>query len=230
MPFAENYLEVYQEVYKPVCAASGIDCWRVDEISRPGSITRDIVEGILDADIVIADLTGKNANVFYELGIAHSVGNKTIMTAQNREDVPFDIANYRVLFYEQTIKGSKQLFLDLDKAIKELMAALDRTNNPLQEALSNRNFIGARKKAALAKYVDMGNLTSNMRRWLQDNDIIYADDVARIDIRKLPGTPGLGQDSISRFLAAILEHDLHPDAKAIQEIIVKHNYRLRPRY
>ena len=57
MPFSEHYREVYQEVYKPVCDKNGLDCWRVDEISRPGSITRDIIEGILDADIVIADLT-----------------------------------------------------------------------------------------------------------------------------------------------------------------------------
>ena len=82
MPFAQNYLEVYEEVYKPVCKENGIDCWRVDEISRPGSITKDIIEGIIEADIIIADLTSKNPNVFYELGIAHSVGNKTIMTAQ----------------------------------------------------------------------------------------------------------------------------------------------------
>ena len=230
MPFAEQYREVHQEVYKPVCAENGLECWRVDEISRPGSITRDIVEGILDADIVIADLTGKNPNVFYELGIAHSVGNKTIMTAQNREDVPFDIGNYRVLFYEQSIKGSKKLFLDLDKAIKELIAALDRTNNPLQEALSSRSHIGIKNKEALAKYVDMARLPANMRNWLTENDIVYADDVRKIDIRSLPGTPGLGKESIGRFLAEVLEHDLHPDAKAIQEIIVKNGYRLRSRY
>ena len=102
MPFADQYREVYQEVYKPVCERSGMDCWRVDELARPGSITRDIVEGILDADVVIADLTSRNPNVFYELGIAHSVGNKTIMTTQSIADVPFDIANYRVLIYEQT--------------------------------------------------------------------------------------------------------------------------------
>ena len=76
MPFEPKYREVYDEVYKPVCSANDLDCWRVDEISRPGSITRDIVEGIIDAEVVIADLTSQNPNVFYELGIAHSVGNK----------------------------------------------------------------------------------------------------------------------------------------------------------
>lgn len=93
MPFDEKYREIYDNVYKPVCAENGLSCWRVDEVSRPGSITRDIVEGIFDADIVIADLTTRNANVFYELGIAHCSGNKTIMTAQSMADVPFDIGN-----------------------------------------------------------------------------------------------------------------------------------------
>ncbi|MCX7111370.1 MAG: hypothetical protein NTX45_14830 [Proteobacteria bacterium] len=49
MPFDERFKEVYTDVYKVVCHDHGIECWRVDEISRPGSITKDIVEGILDA-------------------------------------------------------------------------------------------------------------------------------------------------------------------------------------
>ena len=69
MPFADQYREVYQEVYRPVCERNAMDRWRVDELARPGSITRDIVEGILDADVVIADLTSRNPSVFYELGI-----------------------------------------------------------------------------------------------------------------------------------------------------------------
>ncbi len=131
MPFADEYKEVYEEVYKPVCEANEIECWRVDEISRPGSITRDIIEGIIDADIIIADLTSKNPNVFYELGIAHSVGNKTIMTAQSTDDIPFDIGNYRVIVYEQSISGSKKFYAQLQNAIQDLLKALDQTNNPM---------------------------------------------------------------------------------------------------
>ena len=80
------------------------------------------MDGIIDADIIIADLTSKNPNVFYELGIAHSIGNKTVMTCQKEEKLPFDIANYRVIFYEQSIQGVKELAISLDKSIKELIA------------------------------------------------------------------------------------------------------------
>jgi len=228
MPFAEQYREVYQEVYKPVCDKSGMDCWRVDELARPGSITRDIVEGILDADVVIADLTSKNPNVFYELGLADSVGNKTIMTAQSLSDVPFDIANYRILIYEQSIAGSKKLGAELERAIHELLAALDRTNNPLQEVLSQRSPIGVKKKSALAKFVDLSGLTSRMRQWLVEHNITYAEDLARIDLRALAEEPGLGKAALGPLFAAILEHDLHPDVEALQEVIFRYGIRTRP--
>lgn len=64
MPFEEKYREIYTEVYKVVCAKNGIDCWRVDEVNKPGSITRDIINGIIKSDIIIADLTARNPNVF----------------------------------------------------------------------------------------------------------------------------------------------------------------------
>ena len=228
MPFAREYNEIYQGVYKPVCSKSGIDCWRVDEIARPGSITRDIVEGILDADIVIADLTSKNPNVFYELGIAHSIGNKTIMTSQTLNDVPFDIANYRVLIYEQSAKGRKKLASDLERAIKDLLAALDRTNNPLQDALAHRTPIGIRKKTPLAKFVDIADLPAAIRRWLSDHNVIYAEDVATIDIREMADTPGLGKISLGKFFGALLEHDLYPDGRALQEVIVQRGIKTKP--
>ncbi|WNV03665.1 hypothetical protein RP726_14595 [Candidatus Methylospira mobilis] len=227
MPFDEKYREVYAEVYKPACADNGLECWRVDEIARPGSITRDIVEGILDADILIADLTSRNPNVFYELGIAHTVGNKTIMTAQRISDVPFDIANFRVLFYEQSISGSRKLFTELDKAIKELLVALDRTNNPFQEVVSLRSPLGHRRRTPLVKYVDINSLPKHMREWLTANSIMYAEDVAKIDLESMANTPGLGKTSLGKFLAQVLEHDLYPDGEKLQQVIVKHGLRVK---
>lgn len=226
MPFAEQYLEVYLEIYKPVCAANGLEVWRVDEISRPGSITRDIVEGILDADVVIADLTTKNPNVFYELGIAHAVGNKTIMTAQQTTDVPFDIANFRVIFYEQSITGSNKLKSDLDKAIKELLVALDRTNNPFQEVVSMRSPLGHRRRVPLIKYIDMNRLPKPIREWLHEKKIVYAEDIARINLDELVNTPGIGSESLRKFFAKVLEHDLYPDGEKLQRIIMEKRIRL----
>lgn len=230
MSFATQYLEVYSNVYKPVCDALEIDCWRVDEISRPGSITKDIIEGIVEADILIADLTSKNPNVFYELGIAHSVGNKTIMTAQDIADVPFDIANYRVILYKQTITGAEELSQRLTSAISELLTALDRTNNPAQEVFSGRTKLGQRRREPLVKYVDINNIPHGMRNWLQEHGVYYADDVNNIDLEELINTPGVGKTSLGKFFAQVLEHDLFDDVAKLQGAIMKYGIRLRGPY
>lgn len=227
MPFTEQLREVYTGVYRPTCKSLGIGCWRVDEIHRPGSITRGIVEGILDADIVIADLTTRNANVFYELGIAHSVGNTTIMTAQSIDGVPFDIASYRVIVYEQSISGSSKLKTKLTRAIQELLAALDQTNNPLQEALSSRSMLGKKQKTPLVKYVDVNDLPIRMREWLREHGIAYAEDVNRINLQELANTPGLGRTALGKFLSKVVEHDLFDDADALQRVIIEHRIRLQ---
>lgn len=227
MPFDESFKEIYTDIYKVVCIEHGIECWRVDEISHPGSITRDIVDGILDADIIIADLTTRNPNVFYELGIAHSAGNKTIMTAQSINDVPFDIANYRVILYEQSITGAKSLKKKLASSITELLKALDQTNNPLQEAISGRSALGKRRKTPLVKYVDVNNLPKKMREWLHENGINYAEDVNRIDLEQMASTNGLGETSLGRFLSQVVQHDLYDDAEKLQSVVLKHGIKLR---
>lgn len=226
MPFADKYLEVYEQVYKPVCESNGIKCWRVDEISLPGSITRDIVQGIIDADIIIADLTSKNSNVFYELGIAHSVGNKTIMTCQSTADVPFDIANYRVILYDQTITGSKALAKKLSAAIKELLLALDRTNNPVQSVLVNRTAMHFKRKIPLFKVVDYGLLTPALKELLTKNHISYIDELKQLDLEKLINTSGFGKSSISQLVHLIVEYDLYDDAEDFQQFIQKHGIKV----
>ncbi|GJM08443.1 MAG: hypothetical protein DHS20C11_07190 [Lysobacteraceae bacterium] len=221
--------EVYENIYKPATAANQLSCWRVDEISRPGSITKDIVEGIFDADLIIADLSFRSANVFYELGIAHCSGNKTIMTVQDIKDVPFDIANYRVLEYSQTIAGSKKLMSDLDSAIKELLAALDRTNNPIQDAMAGRRLGGKRRKTPLVKYVDLASLPWQMRKWLKLRAITYAEDINGIDLEELFITKGLGRESLSKLLGPLVENDAIDDVEKLQRLLVEHGVNLRPR-
>lgn len=200
MPFREKLKEIYTEVYKPTCQKNNIDCWRVDEISRPGSITRDIIEGILDSDIIIADLTTKNSNVFYELGIAHSSGNKTIMTAQSRGDVPFDIASYRVIFYEHTLNGCKKLTEKLDMAIKELLVALDRTNNPFQEILAARGGLRIKGKTPLIKAIPWDAVSIQLRRVFLDEGIIYLEDIKTLNLEDLMQKEGFGKDSLAQSL------------------------------
>ena len=66
------------------------------------SIIDDICNSILGADVVVADCTGQNPNVFYELGIAHTLGKDVILLTQSIDDIPFDISHLRFIEYENT--------------------------------------------------------------------------------------------------------------------------------
>jgi hypothetical protein len=107
MQFSEPYKQLYDEVICPVAQAFRLRPFHVGEVFAPGMILRDIAQGIIDAKIVVAEITPANQNVFYELGYAHALGKPTILLAEKGKQLPFDISGYRVLFYENTIAGKK---------------------------------------------------------------------------------------------------------------------------
>jgi hypothetical protein len=78
-----------------------------------------VLKKIGEAEIIIADLTGRNPNVFYELGITHMIKqpNKVILLTQDINSIPFDLGAFRSIVYKQSITGAKQLKSDLTKAI-----------------------------------------------------------------------------------------------------------------
>lgn len=117
MPFENKLTAVYEDHILKVCKDIGLDCKRADLILDTGSIINDIWSLICNAHIIICDCTGKNPNVFYELGIAHSLGKKTICITQNSEDIPFDIKHLRYIKYEYTPRGMKEFEKKLEEYI-----------------------------------------------------------------------------------------------------------------
>lgn len=94
----------------------------------PYNIHRDIIESIFNSYAVVADLTDWNPNLFYELGVAHAIVNKTIMILQQGQKLPFDIHNYRCLSYEMSEAG----LIALTHQIAEYLEHLSewRANGP----------------------------------------------------------------------------------------------------
>ena len=86
-----------ESVRIPGRADDRIVCHRGDAEPRPGEIIAHIVENLVEADIAIADLTGRNPNVFYELGVRHAVNDNTILLADSEEDIPFDLRGQRLI-------------------------------------------------------------------------------------------------------------------------------------
>jgi hypothetical protein len=100
MPFGEWFDRYYQEIYAPAIKEAGFEPIRADELFTTGSVVEQIWEQIQKAKVLLADLSGKNANVFYELGLAHAAKKPVVFTSGVVEDVPFDLRHLRVIIYD----------------------------------------------------------------------------------------------------------------------------------
>lgn len=100
MPFASDLDWLYADLIKPVAEQFGLSVMRADEIFSPGSIAEQIRVAIQQSRLCIADVTHKNPNVLYEVGIAHTLGKPTLLLTRNIEDVPVDLRSLRLIVYE----------------------------------------------------------------------------------------------------------------------------------
>jgi hypothetical protein len=100
MPFTSLFNEEYKGIIRPAIELAGLKCVRPDEIYSKPQVTSDIWKALRSSRIVIAELSGKNINVFYELGLAHALGKPTIIITRNEKDVPFDLKALRYLYYD----------------------------------------------------------------------------------------------------------------------------------
>lgn len=100
MPFAGAFNTVYERVIRPAVEQIGLACIRADEVFSKPQITHDIWKQIRSCRVVVAELTGRNPNVLYELGLAHAIGKPVVIMTRNEADVPFDLKALRYLFYD----------------------------------------------------------------------------------------------------------------------------------
>jgi Nucleoside 2-deoxyribosyltransferase len=100
MPLHSVFEAEYQRVIKPAIEDAGLECKRGDEIYTQQAIVHDIWQSIREARVVIAELSGRNPNVMYEIGLAHAIGKPIVLLTRNQDDVPFDLKALRYLFYD----------------------------------------------------------------------------------------------------------------------------------
>lgn len=121
MPFTESWSnDIWEQVIKPSVKELNMTPVRADDLYG-ANIMEDVWQSILKAAIIICDTTGRNPNVFYELGIAHTIGKKVVLLTQKIEDIPFDLQAYRHIKYDITLSGGNQLKESLKKHITELL-------------------------------------------------------------------------------------------------------------
>ena len=126
LQFSAPYNELFAEVIRPVTKELGLTCIRADESFGPGVIIQDIERQILEAQIVIADITPANSNVYYEVGYAHALQKPTILIAEKTTDLPF-VSPFRILFYENSIAGKTKVEEGLRNHLKAILQSAGMT-------------------------------------------------------------------------------------------------------
>ena len=119
MPFGSDFKPVYKAI-KKAASNTGLECKRVDDIWEHSTIIQDIFNLIFQSNIVVCDFTGKNPNVFYEAGIAHTLGKHVVPITQSMNDIPFDLQHHRVAVYLNNGEGRNVLTESLTTRFKIL--------------------------------------------------------------------------------------------------------------
>ena len=123
MPFGQPFDGYYQHVIKPAVKRAGLEALRADEIYGTKAIIQDIWESIWKTRLVIADVSGRNPNVNYELGLCHALGLPTILLTKRIEDVPFDYRHRRCLVYNtEEARWEERLGAAIEKTISAIIS------------------------------------------------------------------------------------------------------------
>ncbi len=120
MPFTDHFFEVYETIKRE--SSNDFIFSHAATSDNHQSIIKDIVKSIWDADVIIANLTDLNPNVFYELGIAHTLNKKVIIITENIDSLPFDLKSYRAIEYGME-------YVKFDNLIKSLKSSLERVSS-----------------------------------------------------------------------------------------------------
>ncbi|KXU90042.1 hypothetical protein CI15_07685 [Paraburkholderia monticola] len=119
MPFNAAFNAVHEGIRR-ACTAAGYRCSRVDDIWEESTVIQDIFNLIFRAHVVVVDFTGKNPNVMYETGIAHTLGKHVVPISQSLDDVPFDMAHHRILKYLPNGEGIEGMVGTLANKLRQV--------------------------------------------------------------------------------------------------------------
>lgn len=157
MPFDEEVDDVYEHFMKPLLEDVGFDVDRADDIDSQQNILRDILERIAKSELIVADLTNGNPNVFYELGLAHALRKPVILLTQNIEEVPFDLKSYRLLEYSTHFRKINDAKENLTRYAEEFLKKNIRFGSPVTDFLPDENNFDPRRNGPTQTDDDSAN-------------------------------------------------------------------------
>lgn len=157
----KNADQLYQHIIKPVCEKCGFEAQRVDEFNTSESITQDILDALNEFDLVIADLTGHNPNVFFEIGYRTKSQKPIIHLKRKGEVIPFDVSTIRTFEYDLT---------DLDM--------VTATKERLEQVILNFKYEEIKERKGNSNSYENNMIVASL------NDIQYKIDVLTEEIKK----------------------------------------------
>ena len=139
-PIRQKSEGLMEEVIKPVCGELGFIVEVAHEIDTPGSITAQVIQRVLESEMIIANLTGLNPNVMYELAVRHATKLPVVCLAENGTNLPFDIISERTIFYSDNMRGAAKLKPELKKKLEAAIGDTD-INNPIYGAIKRESIL-----------------------------------------------------------------------------------------
>jgi len=193
---------VKEFIIVPAASKMGFNVVRSDDISETGVITNQIIRYLLDAPFVIADLTGRNPNVFYELALRHAAGKPFAHLISKNETIPFDIAHARAIDYD----------CNNPQSVKE---ARTRLESVMQSALDNKPFespvtVAAHLREFFKTSHDQAELVAHIVRQYDDISITVAD------IKNILMAPAFLKEAIPSFVRDQMENMLRRYSNEIE--------------
>lgn len=131
IPFRDPFETVYLEAIEPAIIAAGLEPTRGDSVFHSSDIIADVWSKIQEATALVAVLTGKNTNVFYELGLAHAIRRPVVLVSSTLDDVPFDLRHLRIALYDKEhpawgARLTKEITLTLKAVLQDAAAGVPK--------------------------------------------------------------------------------------------------------
>lgn len=126
--------KVMEYIIKKAVTEYGYSVTRADQMDEPGSITNQVIQKTVNSELVIADLTGHNPNVFYELAVRHATGEPYIQLIKTGESIPFDISDFRTIKYGLDVDEADQARERIRGLLQTLVDEEPEFDNPISES------------------------------------------------------------------------------------------------
>lgn len=176
------------EVIEPVMKELGYEVEVSHRISESGTMTAAIINRVYNSDLVIANLTGNNPNVMYEVALRHASAKPIIHITENVAELPFDVNDQRTIQYADDMFGAMELKETLKKMAKSIDFGI-LSNNPVTDALGKRDVVNVPQE----QKVDLADVLSGIMNELNEVKMEIRQSSTRLN--------GTGKNAINRTQA-----------------------------